>query len=937
MSQPRTTTALPLTFLFFFLPVAGCGDGSGDSSDVSGDGDISEDLRLSEDLTFVEDSGADIEDAAGDAGPDVPAPGETGSTCETDNDCTGAFCLAVLGGEDRLCTNLCANNDDCLLADWSCLLVTNTGDDAVRVCVPDAVCFDNDNDGFGRGPACMGPDCNDDDDSVFLGADEVCNGADDDCDGIVDEFFVGFNEACDTGFEGACQGGRQACIEGSPVCVPTIEPVAEICNGVDDDCDGSIDTLDGGALISSVCYSGAVGTLDVGICRGGTRTCTDGILGTCAGEVLPSPVELCNGLDDDCDGEVDEDDPFGGVRCETGEPGVCAFGTTLCEAGETTCVADIVAGDRLEICNGLDDDCDGIVDENESGEPIVTACYTGPAGTLEVGVCQGGTRTCDAGSLGSCVGEVRPSSVELCNGLDDDCDGSVDEGNPFGGVRCETGVAGVCSLGITRCEEGESICVADIAAGARPEICNGLDDDCDGATDENASGQPISTACYSGPAGTLGVGVCRGGTSTCDGGLLGTCAGEIRPSPVELCNGIDDDCDGSVDEDDPFGGFRCETGDEGICRLGTTLCEEGATVCVADVRPGDEEEVCNGLDDDCNGSIDDLDVALCPLQVGVCQGSVGACRPSGGSLACTFVDYGDDYEFVEVSCDGLDNDCNGIIDDVDLDRDGYIDEACGGDDCEDRIAFINPGAEEICGNSTDEDCSGVIGDRDADGDGAFDNDPRCEAPGTDCNDNNENIRPGAAEIRDALDNDCDQQWDEGLIRSGDLIINEVMKDPDSVSDIRGEWFEVYNATDFTMALNSFRFADTGIDFFDISPLVVITIPARGYAVLCDFADISINGAIDCDYEYDNFLLGNNSDTIIARHLGVEIDRVTYTSAWPGNSGGRSMAFKQSLLGGATADVTENDAVGNWCSTPNNTANRMPGGDYGSPGRVNTCP
>ena len=81
----------------------------------------------------------------------------------------------------------------------------------------------------------------------------------------------------------------------------------------------------------------------------------------------------------------------------------------------------------------------------------------------------------------TCVQNIQPSP-ETCNGLDDDCDGAVDEGNPGGGGACNTGLLGVCAAGTQHCQSGALQCIQNVPAGT--EICNGLDDDCDGAVDE---------------------------------------------------------------------------------------------------------------------------------------------------------------------------------------------------------------------------------------------------------------------------------------------------------------------------------------------------------------------------------------------------------------------------------------------------------------------
>ncbi len=350
------------------------------------------------------------------------------------------------------------------------------------------------------------------------------------------------------------------------------------------------------------CYPAPIETDGIGTCQRGTKTCSaDGQgYGECVGAIVPAPEVCGDQLDTDCDGVVDD--------------------------GCTTCVP------ASEACgNGVDDDCDGTVDEGCVCAPgAATACYDGPAGTAGVGACAAGVQTClaDGSGYGACVGAVGPAAEACGNGVDDDCDGTADEGcvcTPGTATACYDGPAGTAGVGA--CAAGVQTCLADGsgygacvgAVGPAAEACgNGVDDDCDGAVDEGCVCAPgAAAACYDGPAGTAGVGACAAGVQTClaDGSGYGACVGAVGPAAEACGNGVDDDCDGAVDEgcvcapgaaaacyDGPVG-----TGGVGACAAGVQTClpdGSGYGVCVGAVGPA--FEICgDGVDNDCDGAVDD--------------------------------------------------------------------------------------------------------------------------------------------------------------------------------------------------------------------------------------------------------------------------------------------------------------------------------------------
>jgi hypothetical protein len=572
--------------------------------------------------------------------------GAAGSTAQSS-------CLPVAGKV----TNATDCNDQSPSVKPGATEVCNGVDDNCAGGIDDGLTFSNyyldaDGDGYGAttstpqsacaavsGRVLNNTDCNDANPSIRPMAPETCNGVDDNCNNQTDEgltFVDYYPDADGDSFGSSTASAQRSCVPiAGRVTTNTdcndansaINPSrSEVCNSLDDNCNAQVDE----GLATSNYYVdldadgyGATGSMPLASCgpvSGRVTNNTD--CNDSNSMIRPNAVELCNGVDDNCDTLIDNGVSSQNYYVDSDGDGYGAAGSVpqsscMAVAGRVTNNLDCndmnsaVRPTATEVCNLIDDNCNLQTDEGLTYltyYPDVDGDgYGAASGSPQSSCAPVSGKVTNNGDCNDANSNVRPGVAEVCNGVDDDCAGGVDNGLPTQNYYVDADTDGFGS-----------------SAGSPLASCGPVS----GRVPNNSD--------------------CNDGNSA------------IKPTAAELCNGVDDNCAGGVDEGNPGGGGACSTGQSGVCGPGTLTCVSATVTCVRNVGP--TSEVCNGLDDNCNGTVDDGFTGLgaaCSAGQGVClRSGTNVCNMAGTAVVCSATAGSP----TAAACDGLDNDCDGITD-----------------------------------------------------------------------------------------------------------------------------------------------------------------------------------------------------------------------------------------------------------------------------------
>ena len=644
-------------------------------------------------------SATDAASVIADATIDAPTPdsGTTVGTCEEcqgNQDCDDTHqCVATGGG--KVCLQRCTPEDPECPDGFMCGGVETT------FCAPidGLCCVDGDDDTYGQGIACVGPDCNDSDATINPGMDDVCNGVDDDCapatpDGTDDP---ALGDDCDGLDTDLCKEGVKICTLGSLVCDDATDDEIDVCDGVDNDCNPG--TLDGSgeAEVGTACDS----TADLDLCLDDKKICDSAAMMIICVDLPLGSLDLCDGVDNDCDPTTPDGsgDPGVGIGCDGGDTDLCLEGTTFCSGGVILC--NDATGDAVDLCDGTDNDCDPSTLDG-SGDPSIGGPCDGP----DTDLCEEGLLLCSVGVL-VCT-DTSGNNLDVCNALDDDCNPATPDGAHDTGVglACDGADTDLCQEGATFCSAAGTIACDDLTPG-NPELCDGADNDCNPTTADGSGDALVGVSCDGGDTD-----LCNEGATFCGAGGVVTC-GDTTGNTLELCDGADNDCNPATDDgaDEVWLGAVCDGPDTDLCTEGIYECSGGAQSCTDGT--GDNIDVCDAVDNDCNpatadGSGDSGVGVLCDgTDVDLCEEANTFCG-AGGIIQCSDT-TGDSFDV----CDGVDNDCNPLT--ADGSGDSSVGVSCDGGDsdlCLEGTTFCS-GGSVLCDDPLSDDvdlCNGVDDD-----------------------------------------------------------------------------------------------------------------------------------------------------------------------------------------------------------------------------------
>ena len=672
--------------------------------------------------------------------------------------------------------------------------------------VPVEVLTDSDGDGFYSEP---GPDqdCDDENPDIFPGAEEICDYVDNNCDGSVDELglTLWFPDVDGDGY-GVEAGGQDDCSPGegwSPTpgdCQDSdaaINPDAdEVCDGMDNDCDGSIDidAIDALTWYEDVDQDGyGAPETESLACEPPTENSTaeSGDCDDTTPLVFPGGEEFCDGLDNDCDGEIDVGasdatayySDLDGDEYGAGEPWM------LCEQAEGTVLDNSDCDDTSDVT------FPGVAVNEDSKDCMEDADGDGYGDLLPSDGVTPGSDCNDADAA------INPSALEVeVDGVDGNCDGLelcyIDQDVDSFGSSTLVETTDLTCLGTgfsavdTDCDDTRS----DTYPGATENVADGFDNDCDGLelcyTDSDGDSYGSTSTTSSSDTDCTGTGEADNADDCNDSDAA------ISPDGSELpADSVDSDCDSTelcyVDSDgDTYGSSSTVSSSDLVCTdTGEADNDDDCDDDDASVSPAGTEVAADGVDSDCDSS------ELCYVDSdGDAYGSTSTTTST--DLVCTDsgeADNADDCndgdadispDGTEVAADGVDSDCDTTelcYQDNDADTYGSTstvsssDLVCTGsgeadndDDCDDGNASISPAGSEVAADGVDGDCDGgelCYVDSDGDDYGStsttastdLDCSDSGEADNTDdCDDADADISPDGTEVAaDGVDSDCD--------------------------------------------------------------------------------------------------------------------------------------------------------------------------------------